>query len=342
MIINYPHRRGIHCETGSIKNLLKFYGLDLPEELIFGIGSGLDFINFPFGFVPGTNESVIYRTRSTKILSQFSKRMNIKYKTHSFFSQKKAMDKLDSLLEKGIPAAILADIYLLPYFAEFSAGDRFPEHHAIVIGKENGEYIISDTHYLLRGGLSKITIDELRIARFAKAGLMSTRGRMYYITSVPKDFNIKLAIIKGIKETCYKMLDIWLPFFGVKGMYFLAKRMRRYEERYGTKNTWATLKMQLRLAEDAGTGGSGFRYVYSNFLEQAAEYFDNDPQLLSISDYFREIGDKRQLLALETIRQHEGRIERNVDVLADMNYAIAKMEQKAFIELRKWVKKQKI
>jgi hypothetical protein len=48
MIITYPHKRGIHCETGTIKNMLSFHGQEVSEEMIFGIGSGYDFINFPF------------------------------------------------------------------------------------------------------------------------------------------------------------------------------------------------------------------------------------------------------------------------------------------------------
>lgn len=338
MVENYPHKRGIHCETGSVKNLLDFYGLDIPEELIFGIGSGYDFINFPFEFVPDTCESILYRSRPTTILSQFAKRMNIKYKTQTFSSQKKGMDTLDSFLAKGIPVGVLSEIFLLPYFAEFAGDDRFPGHHLVVVGKEKDEYIVSDTHYLLREGLSRIASEDLRKARFAGGGMMKIKGKMFYIQSISKDFDIKKAIIKGIQKTCYKMLDIPMPFFGIKGMYFYAKRIRKYEKRHGTKKTWVTLKWHIRMSEDAGTGSSAFRYVYGNFLAQVASYFDNDPQLLAISEYFKEIGDKRQTLSLETIRQHEGRSEKNLDVLGDMIYEIAQMEEKAFIDLRKWVK----
>lgn len=338
IIENYPHKRGLHCETGAIKNLLDFYGLDLPEEMIFGIGSGYDFINFPFQFVPDTSESILLRSAPTKIFSQFAKRMNIEYKTQTFFSQKKGMDMLDALLAKGTPVALLCEIFYLPYFAEFSNGDRFPGHHIVCIGKENDEYTISDTHYLLRDSLSKIKSDDLKKARFAKGGLMSIKGKMFYIQSVPKEFDIKTAIIKGIKETCYKMFDIPIPFFGVKGLYVYSKRIRNYEKKYGTDKTWQTIKFHFRISEDAGTGGSGFRYMYGNFLAQAAEYFDNDPVLISLSNSFKEIGDIRKELGLEQIRQHEKRKERDIEVLANMLYTIAQMEEKAFIELRKWVK----
>ncbi len=45
IIENYPQNQGLHCETGSIKNLLDFNGCKISEEMIFGIGSGLDFFS---------------------------------------------------------------------------------------------------------------------------------------------------------------------------------------------------------------------------------------------------------------------------------------------------------
>lgn len=87
IIENYPHKRGIHCETGSIKNMLKFYGVDISETMIFGIGSGYDFMHFPFRFFDG-NEIPIFRSISVQVFKKFSKRMEI-HAGISFFINKK-------------------------------------------------------------------------------------------------------------------------------------------------------------------------------------------------------------------------------------------------------------
>lgn len=50
MLINYAHKRGIHCESASTKNLLKFRGYDMSEVLVFGISGGYDFIHYLFLF----------------------------------------------------------------------------------------------------------------------------------------------------------------------------------------------------------------------------------------------------------------------------------------------------
>lgn len=39
----YQHKRGIHCITTAMANILSGENIDLSEELCFGIGSGLGF-----------------------------------------------------------------------------------------------------------------------------------------------------------------------------------------------------------------------------------------------------------------------------------------------------------
>ena len=118
---------------------------------------------------------------------------------------------------------------------------------------------------------------------------------MMYIKSVPEKMDIEKGIIQGIKETCHKMLDIPIPFFGVKGIYFFSKRVRIYEKKYGKKRALDNLKWQLQLSEEAGTGGSGYRYMYAGFLKESAEYLQ-DEDLLALSVYMRHIADKWQNL----------------------------------------------
>jgi hypothetical protein len=48
MTINFEHRPSSHCETGVTSNILHFYGYQLSEAMIFGIGEGIAFIYIPF------------------------------------------------------------------------------------------------------------------------------------------------------------------------------------------------------------------------------------------------------------------------------------------------------
>ena len=48
MKIDFQHHQAAHCENGVTSNLLKFYGINLSEPMIFGIGSGYFFSHMPF------------------------------------------------------------------------------------------------------------------------------------------------------------------------------------------------------------------------------------------------------------------------------------------------------
>ena len=42
------HRPSAHCENGAISTLLRYYGIELSEPMIFGLASGLFFVHLPF------------------------------------------------------------------------------------------------------------------------------------------------------------------------------------------------------------------------------------------------------------------------------------------------------
>ena len=48
MEIEFEHRPAAHCENGVICNMLRHYGFDLPEPLVFGLSYGLFFSHMPF------------------------------------------------------------------------------------------------------------------------------------------------------------------------------------------------------------------------------------------------------------------------------------------------------
>ena len=46
--LNISHSPAAHCENGAISSLLRFYGFDLSEPMIFGLASGLFFTHLTF------------------------------------------------------------------------------------------------------------------------------------------------------------------------------------------------------------------------------------------------------------------------------------------------------
>jgi len=357
MIINYPHRRAIHCETGSIRNLLKFYGYEISEPMILGIGSGLTFIHFPFPLF-ANHEAPIFRIMPTKVFANFTKNLKLNSEVKTFRDKEKSMKQLDELLDKGIPTGLVTEISKISYFkAAMPVGHRFSGHHIVVVGKENDNYFVSETDWnFYDDSLFQIKADELKNARFTNE-LMSPRGKMFYFPEKPVILDLKPAIIKGIKKTCFNMLDNPFPLFGAKGIKFFGKRILLYEKKYGPKQAIENMKFQLILSEMAGTGGSGYRYFYADFLKEAAEIFKDDI-LLSLSNDMKAIADEWRQFAIdnnrytnlagnnkpfpksnfwETIRQTPASEKKDLQYMSNMISNISDMELAFFKNLRKWV-----
>jgi hypothetical protein len=96
--IDFEHKQSAHCENGVVSNLLKFYGIELSEPMIFGIGSGLFFSHMPFlkvGGIPVTS----FRPLPGVIFKRISKRLGITFEKHKYLQPEKAMKALDAILE---------------------------------------------------------------------------------------------------------------------------------------------------------------------------------------------------------------------------------------------------
>lgn len=336
MIIEFPHARSIHCETGCIRNLLNFYGHDISEAMIFGIGSGYDFVHFPFPLFDG-HEIPAFRILPVKIFSQFNDRLNIDSKIITFINKSKSMDKLDYFINQGIPIGVVTEVFDLPYFPLKER--RFAGHHIVIMGKEDDEYIVSDSDmHFPENTLNRISASDLKKSRYTK-NVLSPRGKMFYLISIPEKLDLITGINRGIENSCHRMLEIPLPYFGTKGIAFLSQRMRKYEKMYGRKRALDNLLFQIQISEEGGTGGSGFRYLYGHFLREAGILF-NDEKLTFLADYMREIGDKWQTFAVEGLRFHKNPEGKDLHFLADIISSIAPMEDILFKELREWKNKQ--
>ena len=141
------HRHAAHCENGTISSLLRFYGINLSEPMVFGLASGLFFAHLTFVKMNGMPVTT-FRTIPGVLFKRISRLLGIKAASQRFLSKEKAMRKLDELiLEKQIPVGCVVGIYELPYYPPENRF-RFNGHNICIIGKdeENGEYRVLDSN----------------------------------------------------------------------------------------------------------------------------------------------------------------------------------------------------
>lgn len=329
MKIDFEHRQSAHCETGVISNLMRHHGLDISEPLALGIGSGLFFSHMPFIKVNGLPVTT-YRIMPGDIFKKFSKRTGVEMKRQKFSSPEKAMNELDACLERGLPVGMLTSVFYLPYLPR-AFRFHFNAHNIVVYGKEGDDYLVSDPI------LEKPEVIDRRMlirARFAK-GMPNTNGRMYYPTHVPQDVDINAAIIKGLKYTAKDMGTIPIPIFGGKAIGFLASRVGKYETKYGKEEAKKYLGNIVRMQEEIGTGGAGFRFMFGAFLQEASARLGN-PLLHKKSLEITKIGDLWRGFAYDCGRMVKDRADDlSYQDLADQLLDIGKKEILFFQSIHK-------
>lgn len=328
MQVNFTHKQSAHCESGVISNLMRFHGLDFDEPMAFGIGSGLFFSYMPFIKLNGIPVAT-YRIWPGHIFKKFSNRIGIQIESRKFSSTTTAMTELDKMLDKGQPVGMLTSVFYLDYLPA-AYRFHFNAHNIIVFGKENGRYLVSDP---VMETTTDISYEDLVRARFAK-GMPEPSGRMYYPVQIPKEFPLDKAIWIGIKETSDRMTTIPIPLFGAKGMLYLSKRLRHWPERLGNRKAILWLGNLIRMQEEIGTGGAGFRFLYAAFLDQSSALLKND-ELFDISKQMTTNGD-----LLRDFAYYAGRVCKNrtsdtktFSELADMLEEVSHREQKTFTQL---------
>jgi hypothetical protein len=277
--------------------------------------------------------AVSYRSMPGWIFSRASKLLGIKVNRKKFSSEKEAYDYLNKQIQLGNPVGCQVGVYNLPYFpAEYRF--HFNAHNLVVYGKENGNYLVSDP---VMETVTRLTEEDMLKVRFAK-GPLAPKGHVYYpenVKQVSKE-HLQKSIYKAIHRSAFDMLSIPGPIAGVDGINYTARQIRKWRDKLGPRKAGLYLGQIVRMQEEIGTGGGGFRFLYAAFLEQAAEITGNQ-KLLSLSDEFTKAGDLWRASAINMGRIFKGRLNEQKDFLesADMLDNIAAIERAAFKELRK-------
>ncbi len=330
IITNFKHQQYAHCESGVSVNLLRHYGLELSEPMVFGIGAGMFFAHLPFvkvNGVPGTT----FRIFPGYIFKRTCERLGVKIHRESFSSEAAGMKALDEALAQNRPVGMLSSVYYLSYLPP-AFRFHFNAHNLIVYGKEGNEYLISDP---IMDTVTRLPEEELVKARFAK-GFPEPKGKMYYPVSAPQQVDLKDPIIKGIKQTCWFMLTPPIPMFGYKGIRFLGKRIRQYPTKLDSRRATLFLGNIIRMQEEIGTGGAGFRFIYAAFLREAGTLLQNDI-MLEQSQEMTKIGDQWRNFAYSAARTCKDRSTNRVSYaeLGDMLEDISEKERVLFERLKK-------
>lgn len=333
MKLDFEHLQSAHCESGVTSSLLRESSLSkITEPLAFGIGAGLFFCYIPLIKI-NNGPAIAFRTFPGLIFKRTCNALGIPVTRKKFRSKEQAEAYLQQQLDAGRPVGCQVGVYYLSYFPR-EYRFHFNAHNLIVYGREGDNYFISDP---VMETPTTLTSYELERVRFAK-GALAPKGQIYYPESTAEitGEQIKKAIISGIKNNVNQMLRIPGSFAGVKGIKYTGEKIKKWRDKLGLQKAGSYLAQLVRMQEEIGTGGGGFRYIYAAFLQEAHAYLQKD-ELLEISKMFTQAGDLWRTAAVQAAGIYKGRLgsQEDFNLMGDYLIEISVLEKEAFTALKK-------
>lgn len=319
---DFAHRQAAHCESGVVSALMSHHGMPMSEPMAFGLASALTFAYFPFVKLSGM-PLIAYRMPPGAIVGAMSKRMGVKIESRRFRDPKAGMAALDEQLAQGRIVGLQTCIYWLPYVPE-AMRFHFNMHNLIVYGREGDDYLISDPVFEV---VTRCPAAALEKARFAK-GAMAAKGLMYYPTAMPEEIDYGQLIPAAVRRNLRTMTTAPLPIVGIRGIRYLASNVLKLGRR-NDKRLILHLTHIVRMQEEIGTGGAGFRFIYGSFLQEAGKLIDNG-RLVDASKRITAAGDEWRRFALNATKMCRGRTPMDIQALADIINACADKELDAW------------
>jgi len=265
LTIKFPHKQGTDCATAAMRNLLAFYGLELSEEMVFGLGEGLSFWCCNIASFP------VLLGQNLFVEKSLCQNLNIGL---TILENDDILDRVRG----GEPTIAKVDPYYLDYcWDQDTIRGHFGEHILVVVAIEKEDVWVSD---IWSDQLVKINLESLQKARSTKEGMdfLLPRNRWYKIDFPIGPILIEDKLLPIIRTTIHKMVSS-RGFFGVQGIKNSGKVIMDWFLSVDRKIALEGLEIIILRMEE-GARGSCFRQLFSNFLIESGNLLNDDRLVL--------------------------------------------------------------
>ncbi|MHA1989809.1 MAG: BtrH N-terminal domain-containing protein [Candidatus Hodarchaeales archaeon] len=292
----FIHHPGVHCTSTALRNVLEFNGIKLSEEMVFGLGSGMNIGYLKF---PGQNPMI--GGRSKDLHTDLSKNLNISLSEFRSKDKDEGWRRLKSYLDKKQPIAINVDLAYLSYQQGLPENYHFGQHAVVICGYDSDKETIqiADTGF---EDIKEISLKDLSKARNSSFNKwMDPHNYIFEFNFSNNIPDLKEIIPKAIRKNG-KSLQKSSRAMGILGIHSGTKGLEKFSK---DLSKWLELSeddLKNRCEEihgyisEYGTGGGFFRYLYSRFLKESSEIL-NDKTLVSLSEYYLKLGDSWEVLS---------------------------------------------
>ncbi|HEY3421014.1 MAG TPA: BtrH N-terminal domain-containing protein [Methanomassiliicoccales archaeon] len=291
---------GKHCWSASARSVLNYHGIELSEEMVFGLSGGLSFIywygkGMPAPFVGGR-----YGKGNEPLADTFRRIGGDVTVKETSSGSKAAKDLVDSMM-RGEPAIVFVDMAYLPYMM-MPEDAHFGGHTIVVHGvSTDGIAHISDRSVVPFA----LKMDDLQKARGSKFNPFQPKNRMLLPRYPDEVSDLAPGIRQSIANSCDSMLDPSISNLGLKGMKKWSMEVRKWPVSFKGMALFGCLLNLFIYIEIGGTGGGAFRPMYADFLDESARMI-GAPELTSVASEFRKCGSIWSEIAREAMPDEWG------------------------------------
>jgi hypothetical protein len=255
----YVHTPGNHCGSTALRNLLAFHGIELSEEMAFGLGAGASFYYLT---LEDASPSRWFNGRTARLEESFRDLTGAALELRTFApGDSEAWAAARAEVDAGNPALLLTDIYYLDHYGNSA---HFPGHAVVLAGYDEEVAQLSDTGF---AELQTTRLENLDRARHSGHPAYPLEGHMFTVGAAVDRAQLEAAIPRAIARAAKEMVEpTWGEFAGLPAVERLAAEAGSWPE-VAADWQWCA-RFAYQVIERRGTGGGAFRLMYSRFLAE--------------------------------------------------------------------------
>jgi Butirosin biosynthesis protein H, N-terminal/Domain of unknown function (DUF4872) len=261
MVPGYRHVPGNHCGSTALRNLLAFHGVEISEEMAFGLGAGAAFF---YVVLEDHSPTRFTNGRAARLEENFLELTGVPLRQRTAKDADASWTLAHEAVDEGRPVLLLTDLYYLDHYGRSA---HFPGHAVVLAGYDEDLAWLSDTAF---EDLQTSSLESLREARHSQQPIFPLEGHAIDLpegTELSREDLIAHAPM-AIERAASEMLEPPLgEFAGLPALRRFATEVGDWPE---AAEDWQwCARFLYQVIERRGTGGGNFRKMYSRFLEEA-------------------------------------------------------------------------
>lgn len=274
LIEGYRNHPGEHCGSVAMRSLLQHYcGLELREDVVFGLGAGLETGYLP---MPGMEPSAMVFGRTLSMEADLAACLGVDYSERAEPDDERAWQDVRDEVLAGRPTMLSGDIFYLDY-RDYKV--HFPGHRFVLLGFDDERQVVQIADRI-NVEPEVCSYGALFRSRNPPEGL-STRNLWGRFGGSGVKHDLPTASRKALALCSRRMLGQDSHFadaeegaafsgaaLGLAGARRFAEELPRWPERDGAA-VFASYNGSV--IEKFGNGGGNFRRMYAGYLEWARD-----------------------------------------------------------------------